>query len=453
MAKYSRNEIGIEFTKEEEKLFELIKNFATNLNPTTTPRLAGGFVRDRIMNRKSHDIDIALDNISGYNFALGLCNYLHADSHIHRILANPSKSKHLETAVISLLGFTIDFVHLRSETYAESRIPSIQVGSPEEDAFRRDITINSLFYNLLTDEIEDFTGNGIKDMRNQIIDSPLDPLITLYDDPLRILRIIRFRSKLQFKIEERVYSAIKNEKIKDAIKNKVSNERIGDEITKLLSYKDAHVGLIEIVCLGLVNYTFKPPIEININQKLATEFYENFIRNLEIVKRSNLKKTIIFEYKFVILYIVLQYFINQKSVVGNKSVYVNVLIIKDSLKLNKNFFNSIKKIEENIDYILNLKIIDSVDIVVEFDVLWLETLLILSAYSNDYKYIKLINDIYNNDYEKACELQPIINGDYLINEGIEITKFKNLLRKCKILQLKYPNHSKAKILEMAIENQ
>jgi tRNA nucleotidyltransferase (CCA-adding enzyme) len=101
------------------------------------------------------------------------------------IMANPEQSKHLETATLRLLGLPIDLVHLRSEKYTEeSRIPTIEVGTPEEDALRRDFTINSLFYNLNQQKVEDLTGRGLDDLKNGIIRTPLDPQITLMDGVL-----------------------------------------------------------------------------------------------------------------------------------------------------------------------------------------------------------------------------------------------------------------------------
>lgn len=83
-------------------------------------------------------------------------------------------------------------MNLRTEAYTESsRIPSMDIGGPEEDAFRRDLTINSLFYNVNTGAVEDYVGRGMEDIRNQIIRTPLPALTTLLDDPLRVLRAVR----------------------------------------------------------------------------------------------------------------------------------------------------------------------------------------------------------------------------------------------------------------------
>ena len=98
-------------------------------------------------------------------------------SNIGVIKCNNEKSKHLETATIRVEGQWIDLVNLRSEKYSEdSRVPEIDIGTPEEDAFRRDLTINSMFYNINESKVEDFTKMGLTDLQNGIIRTPMDPV-------------------------------------------------------------------------------------------------------------------------------------------------------------------------------------------------------------------------------------------------------------------------------------
>ena len=93
------------------------------------------------------------------------------------IKANSDKSKHLETATIRVGDVFIDLVNLRCETYSEdSRVPQVDIGTPEQDAFRRDLTINSMFYNINANTVEDFTGKGIQDLKDKVLRTPLDPL-------------------------------------------------------------------------------------------------------------------------------------------------------------------------------------------------------------------------------------------------------------------------------------
>eukprot|EP00981_Chlorochromonas_danica_P003315 scaffold644_cov168-Ochromonas_danica.AAC.7 len=132
---------SISLTTEEEKLFGLLLGCLSHFKKTTTLRVAGGWVRDKLLGKESHDIDIALDDLSGLDFANLVNEYLliHGlETHtIAVIQANPDQSKHLETANLRVLGFDIDCVNLRAESYADSRIPEIRIGTAEEDALRR----------------------------------------------------------------------------------------------------------------------------------------------------------------------------------------------------------------------------------------------------------------------------------------------------------------------------
>lgn len=108
-------------------------------------------------------------------------------------------------------------------------------GTPLEDAQRRDLTINALFYNVHSRQVEDLTGKGLDDLQNRIARTPLAPLQTFDDDPLRVIRCVRFASRYGLSIEPSVAEAIRNEEIKAALRNKVSKERIGIEVTKMVN--------------------------------------------------------------------------------------------------------------------------------------------------------------------------------------------------------------------------
>ena len=143
-------------------------------------------------------------------------------------------SKHLETATIRVEGQMIDLVNLRSETYTdESRVPTIEFGTPSEDAYRRDLTINSMFYNINEEKIEDLTGKGISDLSSRLIRTPLEPLQTFLDDPLRVLRTIRFANRFEFDIVPDIIIAAKNPQVRESVLNKVSFERYGIELDKM----------------------------------------------------------------------------------------------------------------------------------------------------------------------------------------------------------------------------
>ncbi|CAZ79882.1 unnamed protein product [Tuber melanosporum] len=230
-------------------------------------RFTGGWVRDKLLGTRSVDIDVGVNNMSGYDFATRLSEYMNANRdepsskpcRVSKIESNPEKSKHLETATAKVLGLDIDFVNLRSETYSgDSRIPHMEFGTPEKDALRRDCTINALFYNLHTEQVEDFTGLGLQDLTARLIRTPLPPRETFTDDPLRVLRLIRFSSRLGFTIVPEVKAAMKLPEIKAS---KISRERVGIEIEKMFKGCNPHASLSLIHELDLYNEIFAPPIQ------------------------------------------------------------------------------------------------------------------------------------------------------------------------------------------------
>jgi tRNA nucleotidyltransferase (CCA-adding enzyme) len=210
-----------------------------DLGMKTTMRVAGGWVRDKILGHSSHDIDIALDDQTGQTFASKINRYLSEHGEkvkpVTVVAVNPEQSKHLETAMLMLCGFSVDFVNLRAESYDDdTRIPNITFGTALEDAIRRDFTINTLFYNVATREIEDLTGKGLDDLRNGIIRTPMPTLATFKDDPLRMLRAVRFACRFGFELDAEICEALADESLARALSSKVSMERVGKELTGMI---------------------------------------------------------------------------------------------------------------------------------------------------------------------------------------------------------------------------
>ncbi|KAG6751101.1 hypothetical protein POTOM_045619 [Populus tomentosa] len=225
----------IELNEVEKQIFDRLVNTLRHFNLNTELRVAGGWVRDKLLGKECYDIDIAIDNMLGSEFVDKVREYLLStgeEAHgVGVIPRNPDQSKHLETARMRLLDLWIDFVNLRSEDYSEnSRIPTMTFGTAKEDAYRRDLTINSLFYNINTGSVEDLTGRGIKDLKSGKIVTPLPPKDTFLDDPLRVLRAIRFGARFGFVLEEELTEAAACDDVKNALKAKISKERIGTEV-------------------------------------------------------------------------------------------------------------------------------------------------------------------------------------------------------------------------------
>lgn len=230
----------ITLTDTENKVFELLLKVVEDSAPHVTLRAAGGWVRDKLIGEPSQDIDIAVDKLSGQAFANLVFKWMVShnipiDHGMAVVKANPEKSKHLETTILSIYGTSVDFVQLRRETYdlngQQSRIPEIDIDgiSPEDDALRRDFTINALFYNLKTQQIEDYV-DGIMDLEKRILKTPLDPKITFLQDPLRILRCIRFAVKYDLGIDANIAKATLDPEVQKVFREKLSSERIWKEM-------------------------------------------------------------------------------------------------------------------------------------------------------------------------------------------------------------------------------
>ncbi|PRT55416.1 CCA tRNA nucleotidyltransferase, mitochondrial [Wickerhamiella sorbophila] len=246
-------------------LLTFTKEYARQTGKQLTLRITGGWVRDKLLGRPSHDLDVAIDQATGEEFATALQQWMAAQSDekvasVHTIARNPEKSKHLETATTKIEGLDVDFVNLRSEVYTvDSRIPKVEFGTPEQDAFRRDATLNALFYNLDKDQVEDFTGKGLDDLEAGILRTPLDPSETFHDDPLRVLRLIRFVAQLNFTLALETERAMTAPSIRDALQTKVSRERVGVELKKLVAGMYAAQGARYITRLGLAPAIFTLP--------------------------------------------------------------------------------------------------------------------------------------------------------------------------------------------------
>ena len=245
----------------EQQVFDILQQTATALEEgrmqiPTRPncqrveiRVAGGWVRDKLLGLSTHDVDIALDSCTGVEFATLVQDYMEMHQRGHPkmgiIAANPSQSKHLETATMNLYGVDVDFSNLRHELYQDdSRIPSTTViGTPLEDAYRRDFTMNSLYYHLQYHHIEDWTRRALADLfHDRLVATPLEAYQTFHDDPLRVLRAIRFAVRYNMDMEDDIQQACQNPQIHYELHRKVSRERVGKELEGMLSGKGANPG-------------------------------------------------------------------------------------------------------------------------------------------------------------------------------------------------------------------
>ncbi|KAI5192923.1 hypothetical protein NECID01_2133 [Nematocida sp. AWRm77] len=316
----------VEVTERESILFQELLEYNTETGAGITFRVAGGWVRDKVMGKPCEDIDIAIDKTSGAVFAKGFLEYLKRRNEdvggFHVIPYNHEKAKHLETASLRYCNYEIDFVALRSEEYADTRIPTVRVGTPKEDAERRDLTINALFYNINTGEIEDYTGRGLRDIEERLVQTPLPPRETFLDDPLRILRALRFASRLAFSLSEEILSALKEFALVERLREIVSRERIGQEVYKLLQAPGYYIGLSVMLEYGIIKAVCTQIAEVSQEQ---TQKY--FAVHREIEEQAETCTLGCHPYKDVLpserylvrLFSILQHGLRQKSV-GKMSV-------------------------------------------------------------------------------------------------------------------------------------
>ena len=225
-------------------VFKLLANIADKNQ--IEAYVIGGFVRDLLLKRPSKDIDIVVLG-NGIEFAELAGKQLNA---------KVSVFKNFGTAMLRYQDLEIEFVGARKESYrADSRKPIVENGTIKDDQLRRDFTINALAISLNKANygamVDPF--NGINDLEQKIIKTPLEPELTFSDDPLRMMRGIRFASQLSFQIEDETLAAIAKQKSRISI---VSRERITDELNKIILSPVPSVGFKYLFDTGLLHLIF-----------------------------------------------------------------------------------------------------------------------------------------------------------------------------------------------------
>ncbi|MGQ7870089.1 CCA tRNA nucleotidyltransferase [Sunxiuqinia sp. sy24] len=238
----------------------------------------GGFVRDLLLKRNSPDIDVVTLG-SGIELAKKVARQIGPKTPV-------SVFKNFGTAMLKYQDLEIEFVGARKESYQhDSRKPIVEDGTLEDDQKRRDFTINALALCLNKDQFGEMIDpfGGIEDLKNRIIRTPLEPSITFSDDPLRMMRAIRFSTQLNFTIEEKTLEAIAQNK--DRIKI-VSNERIIEELNKIILADKPSKGFKLLEKTGLLELIFP-----ELNQMKGREevngigHKDNFFHTLEVLDR------------------------------------------------------------------------------------------------------------------------------------------------------------------------
>lgn len=238
--------------------------------------VVGGYVRDFLLKRKSKDIDILVLG-NGIEIAKNIARSL--DEKIQVTVFN-----NFGTAYFKYKDFEIEFVGARKESYSSnSRNPIVESGTFKEDIDRRDFKINSMAISLHPKSFGDLIDlhNGLDDLENCVINTPLDAVITFSDDPLRMLRAIRFASQLNFSVSEKLIRIINELKSRIEI---VTNERIVDELNKILLSDTPSIGFNLLEKTGLLDFILPEITNLKgIDEIEGQKHKDNFYHTLEVL--------------------------------------------------------------------------------------------------------------------------------------------------------------------------
>lgn len=259
----------------QHRIFEYIAQASEELSVDSY--VIGGFVRDFILNRGTHkDIDIVAVG-SGIELA----------KKVSSLLPNNPKVQVFKTYGTAMLRYDdieIEFVGARKESYTEdSRNPNVEEGTLEDDQNRRDFTINALAISLNKRSYGELLDpfNGLIDLENKLIRTPLDPNITYSDDPLRMMRAIRFASQLNFVIEDKSLDAISENT--DRLKI-ITRERIVDELNKIILSKTPSIGFLLLEKSGLLEQILPELIALKgVEEVEGQKHKDNFYHTFEVV--------------------------------------------------------------------------------------------------------------------------------------------------------------------------
>lgn len=284
--------ILLEITEKGDKINSLLNLLKVLIKGTEFENkvfVAGGFVRDKVMGIESKDIDFV---VSIPNGGIKFANFITKKTNSYSEGSNPVIFERFGTAKFNIrqkingIDFSdleLESVMTRNETYdPNSRKPEVAFGSIDQDVIRRDLTINSLLLNVSDGKILDLTGKGLNDIENKIIRTPTDPNETFTDDPLRMLRAIRFSVRYGWGLSNEVFEGIKNNHNQ---LQKISKERIRDEFDKILVSKNPKQGILMLMNTGLMKYII--PEMYNIKDLTQNQYHQYDVLNHTLLVVQN----------------------------------------------------------------------------------------------------------------------------------------------------------------------
>lgn len=267
----------IEFTAYERDILEKVGRVADGMDYSAYA--VGGFVRDKILGRPVKDIDIVCIG-SGIELARAVKKACFPE-------AKSSYFKNFGTAMLRLNDMELEFVGARKESYRrDSRKPIVENGTLEDDQNRRDFTINAMAVSVNSSDFGDLVDpfNGLIDLENRLIRTPADPHTTFSDDPLRMMRAIRFAAQLEFRIDENTFEGIceMHERIRI-----VSQERITDELNKIVASRQPSIGFKKLFDTGLLREIFPEMTALHgVERRGRYAHKDNFYHTLKVLDNT-----------------------------------------------------------------------------------------------------------------------------------------------------------------------
>ena len=256
------------------KIFQLIKQTADDLQLECY--VVGGYVRDLFLERPSTDIDVVVVG-SGISMAEALGKRLGKGAHV-------SVFRNFGTAQVKYKGQEIEFVGARKESYThDSRKPIVEDGTLEDDQNRRDFTINAMAVCLNADRFGELVDpfDGLEDLKERTIRTPLDPDVTFSDDPLRMMRCVRFATQLNFYIEDETFDSLARNRERINI---ISKERINDELNKIILSPTPSKGFVDLDRCGLLELIFPELVKLQgVETRNGRGHKDNFYHTLQVL--------------------------------------------------------------------------------------------------------------------------------------------------------------------------
>lgn len=300
-------------TDEESKVFKFLLDVNNHCNLNITFRASGEWIRDKILHFPTNKIEIVLDSIESVQFSRIIQEYIQNNPNLNISSVPPaqlSQFRRFETAVLNILDIQINFVNLKKPRHKNTKNDGKGIVSAFYKAHFKDFTINSLFYNINEDTIEDFTRKGISDMVEGIISTPHDPYDSLSKFPINAFKAIYFSTKYEFEIDSYLRNALRSREIKNIILNRVPQRRRSQELGLILGLPHSTRAIKLIYDIGYFSSIIPfPEIEYEnsswnkplINQALHyNELFSMIINNVHI---KHMKRPITEEEQVVLHYL------------------------------------------------------------------------------------------------------------------------------------------------------